>query len=461
MWKTLFPYYACVMAFATSLHSTSSMPSEPILLATENTAELPSKRENNRRTSSVNGASTEIGNALLLIKPIAPFTGKIIKNKVRLRSQATMDSAIVRTLSKDDMLIVVGEAEDFFAVLPPKDLKAYVFRTFILDQVVEGSHVNVRLEPAIDATVIAQLNSGDRVEGTVSPQNSKWMEITPPDATRFFVAKEFVEKIGDRHMLTTLERRRQEVINLLSASHQIEQQEMAKSFNEINIDGVVASYNKVIKDYAEFPVQVAKAKDFTTQLQEAYRQKKIAYLESTAQQSDAQKQQLNSQILAQQERLNELEKKLQKEIQEKSIEDLAASQMPKSDESAPAAAHTPTPPPKALPIADKMQNWHPLEIGYYENWKALNGDLSMLEFYQQEQLHGVKLSGIVEAYNRPVKNRPGDFILVAKGSNLPIAFLYSTQVNLQEKLGQEVTILAAPRANNNFAFPAYHVLSIE
>jgi hypothetical protein len=41
---------------------------------------------------------------------------------------------------------------------------------------------------------------------------------------------------------------------------------------------------------------------------------------------------------------------------------------------------------------------------------------------------------------------------------LPIAYLYSTQVDLQGKVGQAVTLQAAPRPNHHFAFPAYFVL---
>ncbi len=110
-------------------------------------------------------------------------------------------------------------------------------------------------------------------------------------------------------------------------------------------------------------------------------------------------------------------------------------------------------------ITDKMLAWQPLEESMYHLWVATHGEKSIDEFYTEEQQGATTLSGIVEPYNRPVKNRPGDFIL--KMDNLPIAFLYSTRVNLEKLVGKKFNLLAAPRPNHHFAFPAYFVLDLE
>ncbi|MBA2727993.1 MAG: hypothetical protein H0U49_07460 [Parachlamydiaceae bacterium] len=60
-----------------------------------------------------------------------------------------------------------------------------------------------------------------------------------------------------------------------------------------------------------------------------------------------------------------------------------------------------------------------------------------------------------------MKNKPGDFLLLSSISNLPIAYLYSTAVNLQDKLGRIATVQVVKRPNNNFAFPAYYVIFVE
>ena len=65
------------------------------------------------------------------VRPFSSFTGRLVKNKVRMRVQPTLDAGVIRELAKGDMLIVTGEIDDFYSVLPPTSSKAYVFRTFV------------------------------------------------------------------------------------------------------------------------------------------------------------------------------------------------------------------------------------------------------------------------------------------------------------------------------------------
>ena len=51
------------------------------------------------------------------------FTGKVLANKVRIRSKADLESHIVRQVNKNDLLLVVAEDGDFYAVQPPKETK--------------------------------------------------------------------------------------------------------------------------------------------------------------------------------------------------------------------------------------------------------------------------------------------------------------------------------------------------
>src|SRR6185436_8172560 len=105
-------------------------------------------------------------------RPFSPFTGKVKGKKVRLRANADLESRVVKELNRSDLLVVTGEKGDFYSVEPPPGSKAYVFRSFVLDGVVEGNRVNVRLEPSLDAPVIAHLNSGDPIKGVLSALNN-------------------------------------------------------------------------------------------------------------------------------------------------------------------------------------------------------------------------------------------------------------------------------------------------
>jgi hypothetical protein len=348
--------------------------------------------------------------APVIERPFSPFTGKIKGKKVRLRAQADVESRIVQELSRNDMVVVLGEKGDFYAVEPPANQKAYVFRTFILDGIVEGSRVNVRLEPSLDAPVIGHLNSGDRIKGAISALNNKWYEITPPPGTRFYIAKEFVNSIGGPEVKEQIDKRRSAAEQLLDSAMLLTQVEMKRPFREMEIDKIRHNYQTVMNDFTEFPDLCDKAKEAFNILQEEYTQRKIAYLEEKAEGKIDEKQ------------ANKFEM----------------------------VASNPT---------DRMKMWEPIEESLYLSWAARHDDRSIEEFYEEQKQSGEVLTGIVEPYSSPVKRKPGDFIL--KEKDLPVAYIYSTHLNLQDFVGKKVTLVGTKRDNNNFAFPAYFVLGVE
>lgn len=350
--------------------------------------------------------------------PFSVFTGKVIKNKVRLRTQPNLDAPIIREINRDDLFIVVGESDEFYAVAAPEGTKAYIFRTFVLENTVEGSHVNVRLAPDLEAPVIAQLNSGDHVYGKISPQNNKWLEISAPTTTRFYIAKEYIQNIGGPDLLAKMAKRRDEVDATLKAAVERSQIELKKPFDQIQLEPVTASLNKVIQNYSEFQEQTTKAKELLTQINETYLQKKIAYLESKSKMT--------------------------------------------AEKPAPAE---PAPLPPAKPAVEppaKTSPWDTTESALLLTWKEKghpNG--SKEDFYKEQKTHAVTLKGMIEPYQRAIKNKPGDYVLINSFNNLPVAYLYSTLINLQDYLGHEITLHVVERPNNNFAYPAYFVLEVE
>lgn len=345
-----------------------------------------------------------------------PFTGKITRNKVRIRLKPSLEAPILKELSHEDMVIVVGDSEEFYAVKPPPDIKGYVFRTYVLDGVVEGNRVNVRLEPDTEAPIIGQLSSGDQVKGTISPLNSKWLEIDPPESTQFFICKEYVQNIGDPSLLAILCKRRDDVNEMLLTVTEQSQAELQKPFEEIRIDSAVATLNRIISQYSDFPQQVAQAKEQLGVIQDTFLQKKLAYLESKTQYLESHKQSSDE----------------PQQVMIESNEDIESS-----------------------------SPWSSVEKTFYEEWMSRHPRTSLEDYYAQQKKEALVLKGTIEPYVRSVKNKPGDFILVSNTSKLPVAYLYSTRLDLNTMTGREVTITALPRPNNDFAFPAYFVLSVD
>lgn len=424
----------------TSLLVISSLAIQTFMLAADTSEESTPSVQSEQRNGSETRAIT--------VKALEPFTAKITKNKVRVRLQPNFDSQSIRELNKDQLVVVAGDADDFYAIQPLADMKAYVFRTYVLDNVVEGTRVNVRLKPDMDAPVLAQLNSGDRVEGKVYGANNKWLEITIPASTRFYIAKEYLEKVGDASYIERMEKRKEEVYRLLNTNKSVADAEIQKPFNQINLEGIVANYQRIILDFKDFPEAGAKAQEYLNNLQEAYTKKKMAYLENQAQQSSQQLEQKNKKLSEElqehKKKLSELEQQVQKERGMLPVEpEMIQQQVP----------------PSQLPY--NMASWVKAETAIFDEWSKQTGKTSPQDFYEDQKLKSFTIKGVVDAYNRPVKNKPGDYMLINSSSKLPIAFLYSTQVNLQNYIGHEVNVTVVPRPNFNYAFPAYFVISVD
>jgi uncharacterized protein YgiM (DUF1202 family) len=422
------------------------------------------------------------------------FTGKVKGNRVRLRSGPSLGNSTVRELNTGDMLVVVGEENDFYAVLPPTGLKGYIYRTYVLDNVIEGNHVNVRLAPDLESPIVAQMNTGDPVKGIVARENNKWLEMELPATARLYVAKDYLETAGGPDLYQERTRRSSEVAELLNAAYLVSQAEMRKPYGDIDMKRVERAFDPVVTNYSDFPSQVAKAKEALKQIQDLYTQKKVTHLE--AKQLDgpnvsrAQRKELEGQVKSQQERLAALESQVEQTLTlaqqavQNAPKPVAAVQpkpkVTKTDvevaKAAPAPAKgaplekpvaaKPVAAPVKAPIAvDKPKvieaptAWTGAEEHLYQTWSQGRESATQEAFYMEEMLNAVELIGVVEPYREQLHNRPGDYILY--DNYKPLGYLYSTQVDLAAVTGKRVKMRLAERPNHHFAFPAYFVLSAE
>ena len=362
------------------------------------------------------------------------FTGKVLANKVRIRSKPDVDSRIVRQVNKNELLLVVGEEGDFWAVQPLKGTKAYVFRSYILDNVVEVNKVNVRLEPHVDAPIIAQLQAGDKVQGEICAMNHKWLEIAPPAKACFYVSKEYVEKAGGPDYLSAMEKRKTEVAELINSAFFLAEAECKKPYEEMSPQEPIEKFQTVMRSYTDFPESCQTAKEGLALLKETYLQKKISYLEARAELSPTAKEELIAKHKAENRDLLIDNAKLDPALWGKRTQ-------PKID------------------LTDRMRFWDTIEESLYLSWTAFHTNKKIDDFYEEQKANATVVTGTVELYDHPVKNKPGDYIL--RGNDAPIAYLYSTTVDLEKLAGKNVTMLVSLRPNNHFAFPAYFVLSVE
>ncbi|MCH9634676.1 MAG: hypothetical protein S4CHLAM7_14290 [Chlamydiae bacterium] len=367
------------------------------------------------------------------------FTGKIVGDKVRMRLSPNLEGHIVNELPKGDIYAIVTEQEDYYGLLPPKESKAYIYRTYVLDNKVEAEHVNVRLSPSTEAPIVAQLNSGDNVNVKLTPQHSKWYEISMPAGTVFWVAKEYVENIGSVDYVEKYHERVNEANQLLATADLIAQTEFRKKFQEVDLTRLLKNFDKIAKDYPDLEYVHEKASLRKAELEKEYCNCKIAFLEGKAGQSAMEVETLSAKLSNY--NADEIEETTDPLTSMKEIQ--AASLVLDFPEK----------------VTDKMKVWQPLEFARFQAWSTDHQELSLENFYGDERLNADELQGIVEPFNTLVKYKPGDFILTSNGQT--VAYLYSTHVNLQDLVGKKVGLKVSERDNNNFAFPAYYVLEVQ
>lgn len=347
-------------------------------------------------------------------KSFKPFTGRVTGQRVRIRLLADTESPVISEANKGDYLVIAGEKSNFYMVEPPSSAKAYVFRSFVLDNTIEGHHVNIRILPDLDAPVIHHMSTGDKITGKVCEKNNKWIEMDIPKGVHFFVAKDLIEYAGNPELKALYDTRKSELSTLMQEIEVLSHEEMDKPFEQIDHARLVNQYNEIINNFSDFPDHLAKAKTQLAEIQETYLRKKVAFLENRA--------------------------------------NTIASE---STKMAPIASPLPV---DYSHSSQYTQSWEPIEEAIYMRWSMHHDAKTMEDFYKEQRGSAISLQGTLEVFAEPVRNKPGTHILRDKG--IPVGYLYSTRVDLQSFIGRKIQVIAAPRPNNNFAFPAYYVFEV-
>lgn len=331
---------------------------------------------------------------------------KIRGSKVRMRQKPTLDSPIIRQMQNGEALFVGNEVEGFTEIFPSIGQKAYVFRTYILDNQVEGKKVNVRLAPSLKAPIVAQLSQGDKVEGQVCSSSRKWLEIDMPLSARFYIYSKYLELITE-----------QEYQSIATKA------ESALPKNDL----AVASANRENSD------------TFKTS-------------QKTAQNTSQKTAQA-----AFQETSRETLKETQKAASKKNDTSLISSNSQparsgRSDISDVASS-------VASSASSNGTSWNEIENQYFETWKQSHPSSTISDYEQSQILAAHEKSGLLTPYDSKVQNPPGDYLLeLSSGGKI---FLYSHKIDLSAYVGQQVRLLVLKRTSADFAWPAFVVVDIQ
>lgn len=392
------------------------------------------------------------------------FTGATVRDKVRLRLQPDLNAKVVKDLGRGEFLLIVGEDNTFYRVKPDSDQKAYVYAKYVNDGKISGDRVNVRLQPDLEAPILVQMATGNQVTATAPPSADGWLEITVPDSVVFYVAKEYVEKVGDANYLANVRKQERELRQQMEFASNMGKTELQKPFESIDLTATRQAFKKALNLTGNQTDKRAHVQQLLQDIEQAYVAKREAYLSSrqqnltpapipkvapisvpknsTATVSSA----LDAELNAYHAKLNQLDEKLN------------TSSAPTTDKEAAAQQDT------KQSMAETLDRWSPVEGAYLVAWAERKGlsQASFDEFYAEQRQNARLLQGVLQPYSGQEKNKPGDFILIATdNTRRPLAYLYSTQVNLANSAGKVVRVIGLPRNNNQATYPAYFVLSLE
>jgi len=356
-------------------------------------------------------------------KEIDPFTGKITGNKVRLRLAPTLDGTILSELSKNDLVVVTGEIDEFYTIKPFPESKAYIYRAYVLDGVVEANNVNIRLEPNNHSPVLTQLNQGDRVSGTLCPNDNKWLEIDLPEAIRFYVSKVYVTNAGDESIYHKTANRRQQVGEKLTLLQQSLDEEMKKTFRAIQLMPLVTELKTIAAQNQDLPELAEKAQTMIKTAQEEYlalsQRKSNANQESSPQCSQT----------AEDNKEGDSEQTVHTE--QSAFRRFASFSLEKQE----------------ISLVDQA----------ISDGKAATRE----EFYLKECSRAEEKVGQLIPYERLSSTRPGDFMLVDSKTKVPVAYLYSSNVDLNQFIGRNIRVVVSPRPDHHYALPAFFVHEVK
>lgn len=370
-----------------------------------------------------------------------PFTGEIKGNRVRVRLAPHTDSAVIKELSKGDFISVIGEKQDYYVISALEGIKGYVFRTFVLDNVIEGEQVNVRLEPSTSAPVLSRLSRGTQVQLTQNQTPGKWLEIELPNQCVFYVAKNFVTNKGSIEIYKQQEKQKKLALSLLDDAQIFAKNELQKPVDEIDLEAIYKKINLLQdEEFKNVPNLQFLIQKTLEDVQNAYLTKSVNHIASKTEEKTP---------VAQQEEL--------------SVPSSTPSVLPAKKEGGSLLSRhiRKQTVVKATPSLKGREN---LEYSLYKIWASMQSheDTSKLTqdaFYKEEQKKQQLLVGELEVYSHVVKNNPGDYLL--KNDEKTIAFLYATKIDLSQWVGKKVAVACLPRPNNSFAFPAYYVFEIK
>lgn len=349
------------------------------------------------------------------------FTGKVQVHCAPLRSAPQADSITVAEVERATLLRVFGKSGDFYQVAPPEGLKAYIASRFVSGESIVGQHVNVRSRPNTESAILGQVNSGDRIKAESLLKAPDWVEIPFPESRKLFIRADLIAKIAGDASFEEYQHQRSDILRALNEAQTLN----AEALSQLQDDRPTQiSWNTVRAAFEKAQNLASKSPAFSE-------------LEVSS------KQQLQEAFLKYQATFAATEQ-LRKAQTEPTIPQDTKDQT-KTD---------------ATPQLSESNAWTQIEEQQLKDWLNEHPEKDRDHYALMQEDQAQILEGKLIPFTRPdLRQKPGDFILMSQ--DLPIAYLYSSTIDLQQLNEKTLKLKAVKRDDLGFALPAYCVLTIE
>lgn len=350
------------------------------------------------------------------------FTGKVRVHCAALRAAPTAEALAVFECERALLIRVTGSEGEFYQILPPDGLKAYIARKFVADGKVKGQHVNLRARPNTESAILSQVNEGDAITTAPLAKAPDWLELTYPADRKLYIRKDLVEQVGDESAYSALRSQQGEIAQYLQEARAMTQEARAQFANQTadptSWDRIQTAYERALQLALSSPAFTEMAHDIVQQQQVAFREYQKWFSEFKPQ--------------------------------------LTTQELPQSAAKGRAQGLTPTSEPESA----APSHWAEIEQLRANQWLDTHPEKSESHYRQEQEQQSEALEGAIAPYIRTdLRQKPGDFLLYR--NDAPTAYLYSSQLDLGEFVGKTCKLRAIKRDDMGFALPAYCVLSIE
>lgn len=126
--------------------------------------------------------------------------GQISADEINIRTDATINSEVICTVRKDQLLDIISESFEWYKVRIPPEAEAFVYKKFVsLDEDktarINGSNVNVRIRADLASPILGRVNDGEPVK--IIEESGDWFKIRAPESCYGWIHKNFVTKVKD------------------------------------------------------------------------------------------------------------------------------------------------------------------------------------------------------------------------------------------------------------------------